>query len=101
MITKVRFFTKKQLIKANTIAIKRGYNKAMDEDCVARLPDQIKYPVTHHVINWDKDGRSCEPHVRVEIVLGVDNNKAVFGILDCEWNLFHKLNEENANGGSS
>ena len=58
------FFTKEELVNANKFAIIVGYNRAVNEQFMAGLPDgeytaDILWP--HH----HRQGVECEPHVRV------------------------------------
>jgi hypothetical protein len=85
----VRFFTKKLLAKANAIAVKRGYNRALSDGFVLQLPDTLKFPIIHHESHSHKNGSSCEPHVRACFAY-VDDEKEI-ATLDCDWNLFYAL----------
>lgn len=88
MMTKiVRYFTKQQLVKANAIAIKRGYNRALKDSFVDGLSDGFKYPVIHHMIHRHKNGIECDQHVRVFFATDSDSRS----VIDCDWNLFYKL----------
>jgi hypothetical protein len=84
----VRYFTKKHLIKANNIAIKRGYNRYLSKDFLDGLPDEFKYPLSFHFTHEHKAGKPCERHIRTGFVYDADGNK---GVIDCDWNLFYSL----------
>ena len=84
----IRFFTKKMLAKMNTVAVKRGYNRAFKDDFVSSLPDSQKFPVIFHFVHSHKKGVECEPHVRVVIAFGANGDK---DCLDCDWKLFYDL----------
>lgn len=87
----IRYFTKSQLAKANSIAIKRGYNRALAESFVDGLSDWMKYPICHHMIHEHKRGEACERHIRVVIVTDDKSGPSSIHVLDCDWNLFYEL----------
>jgi hypothetical protein len=84
----IHYFTKKLLAKANAIAIKRGYNRALMDDFVDGLSDKLKYPVCYHIVHRHKRGEACEPHIRVFIATDDEGSTVA---LDCELNLFQTL----------
>lgn len=88
MIKTIPYITKKQLVKANAIAIKRGYNRALREDFVAALSDGLLFPVIYYFVHSHKQGEPCEPHIRVVLAVDGDGSKVV---IDCDWNLFYQL----------
>jgi hypothetical protein len=89
MTQSTRYFTKKLLAKANAVAVKRGYNRALRDEFISKLPDTVKFPIVSDAVHSHKGGRKCEQHVRVSIAYGIGEGEIV--VLDCDWNLFHKL----------
>jgi hypothetical protein len=82
----IQYFTKSQLKKANTEALKRGYNRTLHKRFVDSLSAYDKFPI----INTFGD----DQFVRVQIVLNAEGFTAW---LDVPYELFNKLNSVDAN----
>ncbi len=89
MTQTIRYFTKKLLAKANAVAVKRGYNRALRDEFISKLPDTLKFPVIHYSEHGHKGGMECESHVRVLVAVGNREKDIIF--LDCDWGLFYAL----------
>jgi hypothetical protein len=87
MIQTIQYFTKKLLTKANSVAVKRGYNRALRDEFISKLPDTLKFPVIYYSEHGHKGGMQCESHVRV--LIAVSDEKMV--TLDCDWSLLYSL----------
>lgn len=84
----IRYFTKANLIKANQIAIKRNYNRAVTEGFLENLPSHNLYPIVTSLVHSHKGGRPTEPHMRVVVVVNEMGERVV---IDCDWSLFNRL----------
>lgn len=91
MTQAIRIFTKSTLKKANAIAIKRGYNRSLNEDFIMELPDDLFFLVTNYFVHQHKHGVHCDAHIRVTLCLGEEDGQGIIETLDCDWNLFYKL----------
>jgi hypothetical protein len=89
MIQTIQYFTKNLLTKANAVAVKRGYNRALRDEFISKLPDTLKFPVIHYSEHGHKGGMQCESHVRVSVAVGDREKDIIF--LDCDWSLFYAL----------
>lgn len=83
-----RFFTKAHLIKANKIAIKRKYNRAVFEHVLDALPNDKVYPVITKLPHHHKGGRPTETHMRVVVVI---NEQGQLVTIDCDMSLYRSL----------
>lgn len=64
-----KYFTTAALVEAAKIAEKRGYNRQLDPDAIASLPDNLGWPVVFDMLHEHKGGKACEPHVRCMVLL--------------------------------
>jgi hypothetical protein len=84
----VTYFTKKLMLKANRIALHRGYNRVTPIGLIQNLPDSYKFPIDWALRHEHKAGQPCEWHMRVAVVVDEQGTKFCF---DCDWNLYHSL----------
>lgn len=83
-------FTKKTLTLANNIAIRRGYNRAIVEDYIAKMPEETKWAVTFYMLHEHAAGKPVDPHVRCMIQqLFVDDSPTLF--VDTDMTVFEML----------
>lgn len=59
----MKVFTKDILKSVNTMALVRGYNRAVQEEFLDTLPDQLYVPFIE-LLHEHKAGQPCELHVR-------------------------------------
>jgi hypothetical protein len=90
----IPFFTKPELLKANLLAISRGYNRILSPELLAELPEDFIFPVSFSMIHEHAAGNSVAPHMRCIIITG-HNCKGVF--LDCDMNIFKQIKERTEN----
>ena len=86
----IPFFTKQELLKANLLAISRGYNRILSPELLAELPEDFIFPVSFSMIHEHAAGNSVDPHMRCIIITG-HNCKGVF--LDCDMSIFKQIKE--------
>ena len=86
----IPFFTKQELLKANLLAIGRGYNRILSPELLAELPEDFIFPVSFSMIHEHAAGNSVDPHMRCIIITG-HNCKGVF--LDCDMSIFNQIKE--------
>ena len=86
----IPFFTKPELLKANLLAIGRGYNRFLDPEMIKELPEDFIFPVSFSMIHEHAAGNSVDPHMRCIIITG-HNCKGVF--LDCDMSIFKQIKE--------
>jgi hypothetical protein len=86
----IPFFTKPELLKANLLAINRGYNRTLSPELLAELPEDFIFPVSFSMIHEHAAGNSVDPHMRCIIITG-HNCKGVF--LDCDMSIFKQIKE--------
>ena len=84
--------TKNQLVEANQWAINVGYNRAVEIAPLKKLLDNysedIRFPILLSLPHEYRAGRSCEPHMRCEIILGPTGPKI---LIDVDMDLFERL----------
>ena len=80
----IPYFTKENLIEANNIAIKRGYNRSLTRD-ITSLND-VLYPVVFSMLHEHAAGVKVDPHMRCVIQLG-----GFTVTIDCDLTLFKNL----------
>lgn len=78
------YFTKENLIEANDIAIKRGYNRSLTKD-IASVSDGF-YPVVYSMLHEHAAGLKVDPHMRCVVNLG-----GFTVTIDCDLRLFKNL----------
>lgn len=83
----VSYFTKKELLRANKIAISRGYNRTLT-DKINNLDDSLFFPVMFSMIHEHAGGQKVDPHVRCHICLSEDG---ITAFLDCDFEIFNSL----------
>lgn len=81
----IQYFTKTQLKRANTEALKRGFNRTLNKRFVESLNAFDKFPVLQTL--------GDELFVRVQLVLNAEGNTAW---LDVPYELFNKLDAVDA-----
>jgi hypothetical protein len=88
----VKYFTKRLLQLTNELAIARNYNRAIDPEFVAALPEDLNFPVVFQMVHEHAAGKPIEPHMRCRVMTGqsltgpftdvfVDVEMAVYDIL--------------------
>lgn len=86
----IPFFTKQELLKANLLAIRRGYNRILDPEMIKELPDDFIFPVSFSMVHEHAAGESVAPHMRCIIITGFDC-KGKF--IDCDMEIFKQIKE--------
>lgn len=81
-----RVFTKGVLKSVNTMALVQGYNRAVNEEFLDRLPDEKFYVPTFVLLHEHKAGKRCDPHVRC-----VFNHEGDYFIIDVEMGCWDML----------
>tara|TARA_R110002020_G_scaffold151313_4_gene328352 strand:+ start:83 stop:421 length:339 start_codon:yes stop_codon:yes gene_type:complete len=84
--------TKNQLLEANNWAIKMDYNKALEPKPLKKylksLDKDTRFPIVFAMIHEHRKGEKVTPHIRCEIVLNVNGDKA---LIDIDQDLFNSL----------
>ena len=83
----VSYFTKKELLKANKVAISRGYNRTLTDE-INKLDASLLFPVMFSMIHEHAGGDKVDPHVRCHICLD-EHGSTVY--LDCDFEIFNSL----------
>jgi hypothetical protein len=91
---KVKFCDKAILKAINKRALRNNYNRAIEEDFVDSLPDEMKFPVTFCMVHEHAAGQPVAPHMRCRIMVG----KSLTGpfdyvFVDVEMGMFDLLPE--------
>jgi len=88
---KVRVFSTKELIRANTIAKKEGFNRHFTKDNIDRFVRSrhrsLFWPIVFNFLHNHKKGKSCKPHMRCLI----EAPNAETYQIDCDMELYNKL----------
>jgi len=92
MGTKFKYFTKETLEKANNRAIAKNYNRALDPEFVANLPEDLNFPVIFTLTHEHAAGKPVEPHMRCHVMTGA----SLFGpftnvFVDVEMGMYEML----------
>lgn len=72
---KVKYLNKDQLDKVNKRAIAKNYNRAVQQEFIDGLPDDLNFPITLTLVHEHAAGKPVEPHMRCRIMTG----QALFG----------------------
>jgi hypothetical protein len=84
--------TKNQLLEANNWAIKMDYNKALEPKPLKKylnsLDNDTRFPIVFAMIHEHRQGEKVIPHMRCEIVLNINGDKA---LIDIDQDLFNSL----------
>jgi hypothetical protein len=83
----IRVFTTKELLKANSIAKREGFNRFFKKHNFRDFPRHLKWPIMFHFIHLHKKGKSCKPHMRC---LFEGPNAETYQI-DCDMKLYDSL----------
>lgn len=87
-MSKIKYFTKALLVKANKLALDRNYNRALNPEFVAKLTNGLKFPVTFSMLHEHAEGALVDPHVRAVVMY---NDKGGTFQLDVDMSLFNAL----------
>lgn len=92
---KIKYLTKELLDKVNKRAIANNYNRAVTQEFVDALPDDLKFPIVFQMIHEHAAGQPVAPHMRCRIMTG----KALFGpfedvFIDVEMGMYEMLPEK-------
>jgi len=60
----MKIFDKADLTLANNLALKLGYNRAIEPEYLKATPDDSLWAVTFNMIHEHKAGQPTEPHIR-------------------------------------
>lgn len=66
---KYKVFDKRLLQSVNDSSIRFQYNRTLDPEFIALLPDEGFFPVVFTMLHEHRAGKACEPHVRVMIAI--------------------------------
>ena len=84
--------TKNQLLEANDWAIEMDYNRALEpkplKEYLNSLDEDTRFPIISSMVHEHRGGKKVDPHMRCEIVLNVDGEKA---LIDIDQDLFYSL----------
>lgn len=91
---KVKFFNKQLLDKVNKRAIANNYNRAIVQEFIDSLPDDMHFPVTLQLVHEHAAGVPVAPHMRCRVMTG----KSIAGpftsvFVDVEMGMFELLPE--------
>lgn len=67
---KFKYFTKDLLAIVNSRAIANNYNRAIEPDFIAQLPDNINFPVVLELLHEHAAGKPVAPHMRCRVMVG-------------------------------
>jgi putative restriction endonuclease len=85
---KVKCFTKATIMQANRIAVKRGYNRQLENKFLKSLPEDKLFPVFFTMIHEHAAGVKVDAHVRCWVAFDEHGNKA---FIDCDLKLYNNL----------
>lgn len=85
-----KVFTKKQLEKANNLAVKRNYNRSVEKEFLNKLDDDALYPVTMSFVHEHAGGDRVNAHMRcwVGAIIGKQIEKF---FIDVDMKLYDSL----------
>jgi hypothetical protein len=63
-----KYFTKYQLWRAAENGPRWGYNRQLDPDQIATMPD-LDFPVVQTLVHEHRDGEPCEQHMRCVVLV--------------------------------
>ena len=84
----VRCITKPGLTRVNNSSIRVGYNRTLDPNEVATLPEDTIYIVTPIMVHEHIGGKLVDPHMRCSIYAGPEHT---WMMLDMSFEYFNKL----------
>lgn len=84
----VRCFTKESIAAANKLAVKRSYNRQLDNKFVNSLPDDKWLPVVFTMIHEHANGYKVDPHVRCWVEY---DEKGSRFFIDCDMDIYNSL----------
>lgn len=95
-----RIMDYKTLLKANSLAIEKNYNRSINIinfiGAVKSLgydPKKVKFPVLPVMLHEHADGKLTDPHIRVKVIGPSDPDEDVMvkAYLDCPLEIFNLL----------
>lgn len=84
----VRCITKPGLMRVNDHSTRVGYNRTLDPNKVATLPEDTIYIVTPIMVHEHIGGKLADPHMRCSIYAGSEHS---WMMLDMSFEYFNKL----------
>ena len=84
----VRCITKPGLMRVNDHSTRVGYNRTLDPNKVATLPEDTIYIVTPIMVHEHIGGKLADPHMRCSIYAGPEHT---WMMLDMSFEYFNKL----------
>lgn len=84
----VKCFTKATIMQANRIAVRRNYNRQIENKFLKSLPSDKLFPVVFSMIHEHAVGVKVDPHVRCWVMFDENGTKA---FIDCDMNLYNNL----------
>ena len=93
-VMKVKYLNKEILDKVNRRAIANNYNRAVKQEFIDALPDDINFPITFCMLHEHAAGQPVPAHMRCRIMTG----ESLFGpfhdvYVDVEMGMFDLLPE--------
>lgn len=86
----VKCFNKETIKKANRIAVKRNYNRQLENKFLNSLPENTWFPAFFTMIHEHASGVKVDPHVRCWVAFDAEGTKA---FIDCDMKLYNSLQE--------
>jgi hypothetical protein len=91
---KIKFLNKRLLDKVNRRAIANNYNRAVVQEFIDDLPDDMNFPVTLQLVHEHAAGKPVEPHMRCRIMTGQSLTGPFTSVfVDIEMGMFEMLPE--------
>jgi len=87
--TKLKFFTKAQLVRATQIAFERDYNRQLDLDVVEQLQGNY-FPITFTLPHEHEHGKPVPMHMRCIVIIDAQGNSVQ---IDTDMDLYNSLSE--------
>lgn len=88
MTETMKCFTKATIMQANKIAVKRNYNRQLENKFLKSLPDDKLFPAFFTMIHEHAAGVKVDPHVRCWVAFDEHGTKA---FIDCDMDFFNNL----------
>jgi hypothetical protein len=79
-LERTRYLTGEQLREAARQAVKRDYNRQLDQSFVRSLPREQRYPIVFSMLHEHSHGHLVEPHVRCQIVTDAEGHTVMLDI---------------------
>lgn len=86
----MKCFTKKTILEANDLAIKRNYNRQLDPAFVRNLRDDVVFPAFFVMPHEHANGVKVEMHYRCWVSFDAEGTT---GFIDCDSRIFESLPE--------